>query len=175
MVSNKGKPKRIYVLGHSGAGSTHLSKILSSKLNIPAYDMDDVRFVKKFTEARTKPERKKLVDKIIKNKSWIIDGRGTDWDIHAMLKADLILWLRTPAYKRVYRILKRFSGRRKDPSFEEKFKDIFPLIRYSLTFEAGTKISCLKPLLNFFEENNLHPVIIRTNRQLKKYLKTFSK
>ena len=77
MGYSKNRLKKIYILGHSGAGTTHLSKILSSKLKIPAYDMDDVRFIKKFTKARPKSKRKKLVDKILKKKTWIIDARGT--------------------------------------------------------------------------------------------------
>jgi adenylate kinase family enzyme len=167
--------KKIYILGHCGAGTTHLSKIISSKLKIKAYDMDDVRFIKKFTKARTPEQRKVLVDKILKNNSWVIDARGTGWDRHAMLESDLILWLRTPAYKRVFRILKRYFGRRKNPNFHEKFSDMFTLIRYTLSFRSGTKVSSLKPLNKYLSENNLSPTIIRTNRQVRKWLKELEK
>lgn len=164
---------KIYILGHSGSGTTHLSKILASKLKIKAYDMDDVRFIKKFTNARTKPERKKLVDKILKNKSWIIDARGTDWDRHAMLKSDLIVWLKTPAYKRVFRIFKRYFERGKDHTFNEKFIHTFSLIRYSLSFRFSKRATGLKQVKRYLKENNISTTIIRTNRQLKKFLRAF--
>jgi len=85
------KPKKIYVLGHSRAGSTYLAEKLSKETKIKHYDLDDIRFIKKFTKSRTPAQRKKLVDNLLKKKEWILDGRGTDWDRHAMLKADKIM------------------------------------------------------------------------------------
>ena len=170
MNNSKNKLKKIYILGHCGSGTTHLSKILSSNLKIPSYDMDDVRFIKKFTKTRTKPQRKKLVDKILKNKDWIIDARGTDWDRHAMLKADLIIWLRTSFYKRVFRIFKRYFKRRKNPKFSEKFFEQFTIILYTLSFRFSQKATGFSLLKRYLEKNKLQPIIIKTNRDLKKFL-----
>lgn len=164
--------RKIYILGHSGSGKTHLSKMLSSKLKIPCYDMDEVRFIEKFTKARTKIQRKKMVDKIIKKKYWIIDARGTDWDRQAMLEADTIVWLRTPAYKRVIRIFKRYFKRRKNPKFKEKFIDQFKLAKYSLSFKFSKRATGLNPLKEYIKKHNLNPTIIKTNKNLKKFLKS---
>lgn len=161
---------KIYILGHSGSGTSFLAEKVSKKLDISAYDMDDVRFIKKFTNVRTKPQRKKLVNKIIKKKRWIIDARGTDWDRHAMLEADLVVWLKTPPYKRVLRIFKRYFRRKGNKEMEEKFLDQFSLAKYSLSYPFSKRATGLKPVREFLEKNELNPTIIRNNRQLNKFL-----
>ena len=162
---------RIYILGHSGTGTTTLASKLSKSMKIPHHDMDDVRFIKKFTKARSKKQRKNIVDKLLKKKKWIFDARGTNWDRHAMQDADLIIWLQTPAYKRVFRIIKRYFERIKDDKFEEKFLDLFSLIKYSLSFRFGKRSTSFNNLKEFLEKNNLNPVIIKNNRQLNQFLK----
>ena len=164
------KRDRIYILGPPGAGTTYLSNKISKILNIPPYDTDDVRFIKKFTKARTKKKRKKIMDKIIRRKKWIIDARGTDWDRHAMLKADLIVWINTPPLKRVFRIIKRFYKRRKNKELEEKFQDLFPLTKYSLNYKYGSRSTSFKSISNFLSENKIKPVIIKNDKQLNKLL-----
>jgi adenylate kinase family enzyme len=56
------KLKRICILGTSGSGKTHLSKILSESLKIKNYDSDDAMFVVRFSKTRTPPQRKKYND-----------------------------------------------------------------------------------------------------------------
>lgn len=167
--------KKIYVLGPTGSGKSTLTKKLSKILKITSYDMDDIRFIKKFTKVRSVVQRKKLVNKLLKKEKWIIDARGTDWDRHAMLKADLIIWLLTPFYKRVFRVIKRFIQRRNNSSFEEKFIDIFSLIKYTLKFRFGKKATSFKPTKDFLQKNNLNPIIIKTNYQLTIFLNEIKK
>mgnify|MGYP001591278894 FL=1 len=163
--------ERIYILGITGSGKTFLAKKLSKILKILTYDMDDIRFIKKFTKARTPEQRKKKVDKILREKKkWIFDGRGTNWERHAMLKADTIIWLLTPSYKRVFRIFRRYFQRRKDKSLEEKFLDQFNLIKYSLGFKFNKYSSSFNPLREFMQKNGLHPIILRNNFQVNTFL-----
>mgnify|MGYP001205991647 FL=1 len=165
------KTEKIYVLGAPGSGKSYLANKLSSLLKIPHYDMDDVRFIKKFTKIRTKEKRKQKVDKIHKNKKWIIDARGTGWDRHSMLKADTIIWIKTPPHKRTLRILKRYLKRKNDSNLEEKFSDQFPLIKYSLSYEFGKKLSSLKPTKEFLKKHNLNPIILKNNKEINDFIK----
>lgn len=162
--------KKIYVLGTSGSGKSFLARDLSKILKIPYYDLDDVMFIKKFTKTRSRRQRKQKVDQILKNKKWIIDARGTDWDKHSILKADTIIWMRTPFYKRTSRILKRYFQRKENASLEEKFSDQFPLIKYSLSYEFGKKSSSLEPTKKFLQEHNLKPIILKNNKQINEFL-----
>lgn len=165
------EPKRIYILGSSGSGKTYLGNLLSQKLKIPPYDSDNIRFIKKFTKARTKEKRKELIDKIIKKPKWIIDGRGTDWDRHAIKKSDLIIWMQTHLLKRSHRILKRYFGRRGE--HKEDLYSLFVLLKDSSRYKFSRNITGFKEHKKFLEENKLNYVAIKNKRQLKKLFKDF--
>lgn len=169
------KRERIYILGITGSGKSFLAKRISKILKIPTYDMDDIRFIKKFTKARTPAQRKKKVDKLLKQKKWIFDARGTDWDRHAMLKADTIVWLLTPSYKRVFRIIKRYIKRRKNPKIEEEFSDQFILIKYSLGFRFSKRVTGFNSICKFMREHNLNPIILKSNSQINHFLEDLQK
>src|SRR3989344_6408580 len=154
------KYERIYILGPPGSGKSYLAKKISEKLHLPFKDMDDVRFIKKFTKARTKPQRKKLVDIILKTKKWVIDARGTDWDRHAMLKADLIILLRILFYRRTSNIIKRYLERR-GSEIDEKFIDLFPLIKYSLSYRYGKRETSFNNVNSYLKKHNLKPIILK--------------
>jgi len=164
------KIKKIYILGASGGGKSYLANEISKILKIPSYDIDDVRFIKKYTKARTKKQRKILIDRILKKSKWILDARGTDWDRHAMKKADLIIWLKTPFPKRTFRILKRSFKRRNQRNLDETFLGVLSLIKYSGSYRFGKKPTSFKENKRFIKENNIEVVSIENNRQLKKFL-----
>lgn len=170
MMEKFKKRDKIYILGASGAGTTTFANQLSKILKIPRYDMDDVRFIKKFTKARTSQQRKKRVDKLLKKRKWIFDARGTNWDRHAMNEADTIIWMQTPAYKRISRIIKRYFKRKEDKLFEEDFSSLMELIKYSLGFRFGKHITSFNSLKEFLEKNKLKPIIIKNKKELNKFL-----
>ncbi len=168
---NPKKIKKIYILGASGGGKSYLANKISKILKIPSYDIDDVRFIKKYTKSRTKKQRKILIDRILKKSKWILDARGTDWDRHAMKKADLIIWLKTPFPKRTFRILKRSFKRRHQEDLEEPFLGVLSLIKHSGSHRFGKKSTSFEANRKFIKDNNIDAVSIKNKRQLKKFLK----
>lgn len=169
------KIDKIYVLGHSGAGSTTLAEQLSEILKIPSYDMDDLIFIKKFIKYRSRAHRKRLVNNISKKKKWIIDSRGNDWNRNAMKKADLIIWLQTPFHKRAFRILRRFFQRRKNNEFDENLLDALKVVKYTSSFRFGKNPPSLNPLKKYLKENSLEPHIIKNNKDMIVFLDKVAK
>jgi len=163
---------KIYLLGVSGSGKTHLGKILSKKLKISLYDSDEVMFIKKFTKSRPKEKRKQLIDKISKKEKWIIDSRGSDWSREPMKKADIIIWLQPNRFIRVFRILKRYLSRKGEN--EESLKSVINVLKYSWGYKKNIKnTSSYLEIIKFIEKNNLKPIIIRNNNQKKRLLRDF--
>ena len=75
---------KIFISGGPGSGKTTYAKKLSAKMNIPHFDLDDIKWEKaSFNSERPKEERLKLRDKILsENDSWIIEGvYFKDWII----------------------------------------------------------------------------------------------
>jgi adenylate kinase family enzyme len=66
---------KIHIIGISGSGKSHLANILSNKLNIPKFDLDDIYYETKYSKIRDKIKRKEIISQIIKeNNDWIIEG-----------------------------------------------------------------------------------------------------
>ncbi len=100
---------KIRILGGPGSGKSRLSKKIGRILKINAYDLDYVRYDNsKYFIKRDEKERAKLLTKLINKKDWVIEGvYGIEWAESTYNKADVIIILKVPRYKRIYRIIKR--------------------------------------------------------------------
>ena len=98
----------IYIIGNSGSGKSTLASKLSSMLRIPAYDIDDVHFEKKYTLKREREERIRLLKEIVLKKDWIIEGSQTGaWARDVAAHADIIVEVRIPRPTLITRVITR--------------------------------------------------------------------
>ena len=68
---------KIHIIGCSGSGKTYLANALSKKYNIPHFDLDDIQWdnnVEEYGTKRPPDERKALLQDLLLNKEWIIEG-----------------------------------------------------------------------------------------------------
>ena len=68
--------KRIRIIGCSGSGKTYFSKSLSNQYNIIPYDLDDIVWdnFSYYGIKKSYDTRNNLLNDILKNDSWIIEG-----------------------------------------------------------------------------------------------------
>ena len=64
---------KISIIGYSGSGKSTLAKKLSEIYNCPLLYLDTVNY-KSGWEERNRDECKDIVEKFLKNDSWVIDG-----------------------------------------------------------------------------------------------------
>lgn len=127
--------KKIRIIGCSGSGKTYLSKYLSNKYKVPYFDLDDIVWdnsefygIKKYKESR-----KLLLNNILENKSWIIEGiYYNKWAKQTFDDADIIYVLNIPAYLCIYRVIKRFIKRKLhiEKGRKESFQSLISLISW---------------------------------------------
>ena len=104
---------KIYILGLVGSGKTYFYEKLSEKLNIKKYELDKVSWDDDNGNVKRRPEEvKKLFDKILKNKSWIIEDIGRDKFRQGREEADVIYYLKLSKLKSYYRVTKRWIKQR---------------------------------------------------------------
>lgn len=124
--------KKILILGSSGSGKTYLGTILSKRLHIKQYDLDDIHYKKKFEVVRTKKEKRRIMDKLTKKKSWIITGVRYSWMTAAIKRADNIIILNRHPILESYRVTKRWIKRKLGPNPpREKLKALYDLITWN--------------------------------------------
>lgn len=125
------KLKRILVLGDPGSGKNFVGKRLSGKLNISFYDLDDLKFKRKYDIIRPNNVLEKMIVSLANKPAWIISG-VTYVGIESVIKrSDLILVLRESFLVESFRILRRWLSRqfaRNAP--RETLKNIIALIKW---------------------------------------------
>jgi adenylate kinase family enzyme len=166
------KPKKIFILGTVGSGKSTLAKELSKKLKIKHYDLDDVFWTKKFNQKRTEKERDKLLLKICKKKSWIIEGVYTDWIEKGIKKSDLVVLLKIPFRVLLYRITKRTLKREKSKlkgkeRYNENFKDYLNLLRAAKRYPKKSYLQH-KELV---DKHKVNFIVIQKNKEIKNFIK----
>ncbi|MFJ3390554.1 DNA topology modulation protein FlaR [Lysinibacillus sp. NPDC086135] len=109
---NKKFPRKIHIIGSVASGKTTFAKELSTKLNIPYYELDNVVWIRQNSGdiRRTDQQKVDYLNNIILTNAWIIEGvHNEDWVAQSFLNADLIIFLDTSYFIRIYRIIKRFT------------------------------------------------------------------
>ena len=106
---------KIFIIGGPGSGKTFLAKKLSEQYGIPCYDLDDLFWdnnAARYGTKRDPAERDALLNGILENDNWIIEGVYYAWCGRCFSEADRIRFLNVP--RRVYRrrIICRFIRRK---------------------------------------------------------------
>lgn len=163
--------KRIHIIGSVGSGKTTLAKEISSRLNIPYYELDNVVWIrdKSGDIRRTEQEREEYLNSILQSDSWIIEGvHNEDWVSNCFQSADLILFLDTKYSLRTYRIIKRFIKQKlqlEKANYKPTLVIFFKMFRWNRYFEDVGKV-------NFFNKYGIHKdkiKVIKNAKCIKKY------
>ena len=142
---------KIHIIGCSGSGKTYLAKALSEKYNVPHFDLDDIQWnnnadgygVKMPIEKRTA-----LLNDILKNESWIIEGVYYAWVGKCFEDADKIYVLDIPKRVYTYRIIKRTIKRKLglERGKKETLKSVYNLLKWTDTFQNKSMVEIRKML-----------------------------
>ncbi|MBQ2639386.1 MAG: hypothetical protein IJF92_01285 [Bacilli bacterium] len=105
--------KKIYIIGPVGSGKTTFATKLSKKYNIKYYELDKVSWDDdNGNTKRPEKEAKNIFNKIIKNKSWIIEDVGREKFKKGRSEADIIYYIKLSRIKSYFRVSKRWIKQR---------------------------------------------------------------
>jgi adenylate kinase family enzyme len=107
---------KIIVVGTSGSGKTTLAQSLSSILNIPCTDMDDLYWLPNW-EVRNEEDFLQDMKVLVDGDQWVLSGNCSRISGYTWPKAEMIIWLDFPLHTLLWRTLKRSIRRsiRKEP------------------------------------------------------------
>lgn len=104
---------KIYIIGSPGSGKTTLSKKLSEKYHIQRYELDCIVYDDEHNHIkRTDEEINKLFNKILKEKSWMIEDVGRSKFEQGRVECDKIYYLKVSKIEIYKRIIKRWLKQR---------------------------------------------------------------
>lgn len=147
---------KIHIIGGPGSGKTTLAEKLSKETGIPHYDLDDLQWDNSsdhYGTRRDPDERAKLLDAILQNEDWIIEGVYYAWCEKCFADADKIYLLHVP--RRVWRrrIIHRFFRRKLgiEKGKRETVKALFALLKWADRFETKN-LPEIQKILNGYPE-----------------------
>lgn len=161
---------KIYIIGCSGTGKTYLAKKLSNKYNIPHYDLDNIYWDNSSQKYGIKTEiekRDKLLQDILEEDSWIIEGIYYKWLEQSFKEADIIYILDLPKYIYKFRIIKRFIKRKLklEISKKETLKSLLDLLKWTDKFQNEN----MKEIIKIFEKYKEKVHFIKNKNEIKKF------
>ncbi len=146
---------KIHIIGCSGSGKTYFAKALSKKYNIPHFDLDDIQWDNTADSYAVKmpiEKRNALLQEMLSNDDWIIEGVYYAWVLESFKKADVIYVLDIPKhiYKRriIFRFLKRKLGVEKGK--KETFRSLCNLLKWTDDFQ-NKNLTEIKDVLKEYE------------------------
>jgi adenylate kinase family enzyme len=169
----KSIPTKIHIIGSVGSGKTTLARELSSKLNIPFYEFDNVvwRRIKSGDIRRTEKERDEILNTILQSDAWIVEGvHNEDWVSNSFHKAELIIFLDTYYTVRTYRIIKRFILQKigiEKSNYSPTLKIFLKMFKWNRYFEEVGKPNFFKKYGRFSDK-----LLVVTNKtEIYRYFK----
>jgi adenylate kinase family enzyme len=166
----KNIPMKIHIVGSVGSGKTTLARTLSSKLNVPFYELDNVvwKRLKSGDRRRSDKDRDEYLNKIVNCDAWIIEGVHHRWVFQSFLNADLVIFLDTGYSKRTFRIIRRFILQKlgfEKANYKPTLKMFRKMFIWNTNFENESKPEILKILTQY----NDKVIVLEDNIEVEKY------
>ncbi|MBQ3127587.1 MAG: DNA topology modulation protein FlaR [Clostridia bacterium] len=162
---------KIHIIGCSGSGKTYLATALSKKYNIPHFDLDDIQWDNNAQGYGVKmpvEKRNALLQEILANDEWIIEGVYYAWVQQSFEEADKIYVLDMPKYLYISRIIirsiKRKLGIQKGK--KETLKSVYNLLRWTETFQNNN----LKEIKSILDKHNSKVIWITNKKDIQKII-----
>jgi len=98
--------QRVMIIGGPGSGKSTLARALCEKLGLPVTHIDQLQFGFGWVEVDP-AKRDARVRDVIARESWIIDGNYSSTAEERMSRADTLIWLDIPLWRRLWRVARR--------------------------------------------------------------------
>ncbi len=107
-------PRRIVVLGGSGAGKSTFARALGEREDLSVVHLDTLVFGPGWRETPLADARAALAERLAGDR-WIVEGTYPQFNDLTLARADLVVWLEQPVLKRLWRSWRKTQRHRGRP------------------------------------------------------------
>jgi adenylate kinase family enzyme len=145
---------KIYIIGAPGSGKSYIARLLSLSLNVQAHELDHLYWDPNFNRygiATDVVTRTRMLDEILAEPAWIMEGIYHDWTTACFEQADVIVMLKTNVWRRHWRLIKRyFQHRRKSYTGKrETFMELLRLLVWNHRYERTQQPVVMKAMSHY--------------------------
>ncbi len=172
---------KVYIYGNSASGKSTLADNLSKKTGTAVFHLDQYHWGANWQKPELEDFRQRVENLVTENESWIIEGAY--WKVADILasKADVIILLKQPRYKCVWRALRRqlkhvggdLPFMAKDCSVKKStFKDNLHFMKWIYKFDKSNTPKFLDTIKEHTEGKEF--ITLSSNKEIDAYLKQFN-
>jgi adenylate kinase family enzyme len=167
---------RITIIGNASSGKSTLAKNISEKLKIPYLEIDRYWLEAGGHKAKDRSEEKERVrayvvekvEKFIEQDSWVSDGWYSKIQPHIADRADTVIFLDIPLWRRLLNHFTRMFGERHtELNTWDDIRFFYEIVRRHFTH--GPKIRA------FAKAHANKTVVLRSYKEAESFLSEFSK
>jgi len=134
--------RKIYIIGAPGSGKSHIARFLSLSLNVQSHELDNLYWdpgVNRYGIPTDVTRRTKMLNDILAEQAWIMEGIYHDWTAPCFAQADVIIVLKTNVWVRHGRLIKRYFRhlRKSYKGKRETFMDLLRLLVWNHLYERN--------------------------------------
>lgn len=160
--------KRVIVIGCSGSGKSHFSRLLRDKTGLPLYHLDMI-YWKADGSYIPKPEFVEKLRRIMDGEKWIIDGNYCSTMEMRIQACDTVFFLDYPTELCLAGILQRKGKPRSDMAWQNPLEDDDEeFVEFVKNYNAQTRPKVME-LLERYSDKNI--IIFSSREDSEKYLK----
>lgn len=161
-------PKRIHIVGSTGSGKTYLAEKLSRQFNLYYGELDTVMWSGPTELAgKNSPEKRdQLLHDIIDRECWIVEGVYYKWLASSFERAEQIIFLDIPVFRRDARIVLRFIRQKlkmERAVYKQTLTGLLKMLKWNHEFENQYK----QDILMFLKPYEKKMIILKKSAEIQ--------
>ncbi|WJN47388.1 DNA topology modulation protein FlaR [Priestia aryabhattai] len=164
--------KKIHIVGSVGSGKTTLARLLSHRLEVPHYELDNIMWERTHEgdKRRSEADRKKCLHHIAASQGWIIEGVHYTWVNESFNEADLIIFLDTHYLRRIWFIIKRYvlqKAKIEKANYAPTFSIFIKMFQWNSAFKKQSKPEILHILCTSYNDKL---IIVKKREEIEHFI-----